>query len=209
MNRFIPLLTGLGILCSACTPAPQNAGAPAPRLVLLYATCTLNKDYLQPYNETRLTPNLAAFAEESAVFTNHQTESGLSGPAFASIFSGTQADRHGLFWHPRRLPDDLFLISEAFSAGGYESHYWSGHPMTTPKFNFSQGVKKRNITRKRIRAHHPNFQSMLRKLRDNPEHRAFVMTSFAVTHANTLPNPCLVSWRNIRIWHAGWVPRRS
>ncbi len=183
MNRVAPLLAGLVILCSACARAPQNHSAPVPRLVLLYATCTLNKDYLQPYNETRITPNLAAFARESAVFTNHQTESGLSGPAFASIFSGTQADRHGVFWHPRRLPGDLFLISEAFSAGGYESHYWSEHPMTIPKFNYSQGVKKRNISRKLIRARHPKFQSMLRKLRDNPEHRAFVLTSFSITHA--------------------------
>ncbi len=77
MNRVVPSLTRLAILCAAC--APQTDGAPVPRLVLLYATCTVNKNYLQPYNEARSTPSLAAFAKKSAVFTNHQTESGVLG----------------------------------------------------------------------------------------------------------------------------------
>ena len=180
MNRVVPLLAGLAILCATC--APQIDAPPAPRLVLLYATCTVNKNYLEPYNEQRSTPSLAAFARESAVFTNHQTESGLSGTAFASIFSGAQADRHGVFKHPRRLSDDLFLIAEAFSTGGYVSHFWCQHGMTAPEFNYHQGVDEENLTGKILRAADPRFQTVLRKLRENPEHRAFVMTSFTVTH---------------------------
>ena len=51
MNRVVPLLAGLAILCATC--APQIDAPPAPRLVLLYATCTVNKNYLEPYNEQR------------------------------------------------------------------------------------------------------------------------------------------------------------
>jgi arylsulfatase A-like enzyme len=83
-------------------------------LVLLYATCTVNKDYLGPYEPAvSYTPALDDFARSSLVFENHQTESGQSGIAFASIFSGTQATEHGVFVNPSRLPDDVLVIPEA------------------------------------------------------------------------------------------------
>ena len=60
----------------------------APRLVLLYAPCTVNRDSLAPYGAAvRYTPNLAAFARESVVFLRHQTETDQSGPAYASLFA--------------------------------------------------------------------------------------------------------------------------
>ena len=163
--------------------ARPNRRLPPPRLVLLYVTCTLNKGYLQPYDHARLTPSLAAFAKDSVVFTNHQTESRLSGTSFASIFSGTQGDRHGVFKHPKRLPNNLFMIAEAFSDAGYVSHHWWRHPLTSPRFNYGQGVTKENITRRLLRAGDPKFQDVLRKLQENPEYRAFIMTSFTVTHS--------------------------
>jgi hypothetical protein len=106
---LLAILVALGV---ACNPAPP----PKPRLIVLYATCTVNKDFLAPYSDgIDFTPNFARFGHEAAVFTSHQTEAGISGPAFASIYSGAQADRHGVFKHPKKLNDDLYLIFEAFA----------------------------------------------------------------------------------------------
>jgi len=84
---FILLAAGL----CACRARLQEDDSP--RLVILYVTCTVNNNYLSPYNnEVTFTPNLERFSREAAVFLSHQTESGISGTSFASIFSGTQAD---------------------------------------------------------------------------------------------------------------------
>jgi hypothetical protein len=109
--RWPALVTLLAAFAGAngCRAGKDEPGEP--RLVVLYATCTLSRHYLGPYNpDVSFTPALDAFAEEGTVFSRHQTESGQSGVAFASLFSGTQADRHGVYRHPWWLDDESFLI---------------------------------------------------------------------------------------------------
>jgi arylsulfatase A-like enzyme len=80
---------------------PREERAASPRLVLLYVPCSLSRHYFGPYNPVvRYTPALSRFAHEATVFRRHQTKTGQSEPAFASIFSGAQADRHGVYSHP-------------------------------------------------------------------------------------------------------------
>ena len=53
-KKQLAVILGVGALtaASACQQKPS-----APRLVILYATCTVNKDFLSPYNpEVRYTP---------------------------------------------------------------------------------------------------------------------------------------------------------
>ena len=74
---------------------------PQPRLVVLYATCTLNKDFIQPYDENvPYTPALRKFSEDSIVFRRHTTEAGVSGIA------GERLEPKEAVWmaHPERLP---------------------------------------------------------------------------------------------------------
>jgi arylsulfatase A-like enzyme len=143
----------------------------------------LNKQYLEPYNEEVVfTPNISRFAHESIVFNSHYTEGGLSGTDFASILSGTQADRHGVFKQPRKLHDDLSLIFEAFSDAGFETFYWNAHPMASPEFNYAQGVRKTNIIPRRLDAGDPRFKSLLEHLEQDKNFRALVVTTFTVTH---------------------------
>jgi arylsulfatase A-like enzyme len=172
----VALLAGF---LSACGAEPSVA----PRLVVLYATCTLNKDYLSPYNgRMGFTPNFARFAREAAVLTGHQTESGVSGTAFASIYSGVQADRHGVFKHPKKLGDDLYLIFEAFADAGYDPFYWTAHVMSRPGLNYSQGVGADNIVARPLTGDDEHFREVLDRLRRDESYRAFVVTSFSVTH---------------------------
>jgi arylsulfatase A-like enzyme len=188
VSIFVGLVGLVGLACRA--PPPR------PRLVLLYATCTLNRNLIAPYGpRVPYTPNLAAFARESVVFLRHHTETDQSGPAYASLFSGSQADRHGVFRHPARLPDHLHLAAEAFAAQGYETHYWSGHPMASGDLNYGQGVRPENLNQRRpgvadlyaLTGSDPPFSAILDRLRRDPAYRAYVQVSFTITHSPYTP----------------------
>lgn len=171
---------------------PPPAG---PRLVLLYATCTVNRDFLSAYNpKVGYTPNLARFAAKGLVFGEHHTEEGQSGIAYAALFTGNHAMRHGVYYHPVRMSDSLYLIAEAYRDSGYDTFFWADHPMASPELNYAQGVPAKNTywTEKPkfgrgrelfLRANDPRFQTLLGRLRRNPNYRALVITNFTVTHA--------------------------
>ncbi|MCP4591324.1 MAG: sulfatase-like hydrolase/transferase [bacterium] len=175
-------LAGVSAGFFACGEAEPES--PAPRLVILYSTCTVNKDYLSPYNrKITFTPHLQRFAQGSMVFTRHQTEAGQSGPAFASIFTGTQAYRHGVYRHPTKLMDEAYLISEAFADGGYETFFWNGHGMASVRLNYGQGVREENTFDRRLSADDPKFLEILERLESDKDYRAFVLTNFTTTHS--------------------------
>jgi arylsulfatase A-like enzyme len=173
---------------AACQSA-ERAAPPAPRLVLLYAPCTVNKDYLSPYNPAvDFTPRLGELARGAVVFRRHQTEAGASGIAYASLFSGTQANRHGVFSHPGTLPDDLLLVHEAYAEAGYETFYWNGHLAASSGLNYAQGVKPENVFRG-LAAKDERFVQILDRLRSDPTYKAFIVTNFTVTHSPYRPAP--------------------
>jgi arylsulfatase A-like enzyme len=191
-TRRLALATLLVALAAVggCRAGKSEPGKP--RLVVLYATCTLSRHYLGPYNpEVSFTPALDAFAEEGTVFSRHQTESGQSGVAFASLLSGTQADRHGVYRHPSRLRDQSALIAEAFAGQGYDTHYWSGHPMAGADLNYGQGVPPEHVyTRPQddtdwasLTADDAEFGAVLGRLERNDSYRAFIQVIFTLTHA--------------------------
>jgi arylsulfatase A-like enzyme len=170
----------LPVLLGGCTESRYTV----PRLVLLYAPCTVNKNYLSPYDpDVPYTPHLRQFAEDGLVFTNHYTEAGSSGIAYASLFTGTQADRHGVYRHPARLRSDAPLIFETFARLGYKTHYWNQHFAATSGLNYAEGVPRGNYVWGLLEADHPRFRAILDRLRTDDEYRALVVTNFAVTHA--------------------------
>jgi arylsulfatase A-like enzyme len=180
--RIALLLFATAWLLGGCAPARDDG----PRLVVLYATCTLNKDFLSPYNAAvTYTPNLARFAEEGVVLERHQTEAGQSGPAFASIFTGVQADRHGIYNHPTWLVDDVVTIGEAFRDRGHEPHFWNKHAAASGRLNFGQGVDEANVVTPES---YDSFAQellpgVLTTLQSDADARAFVKLNFTVTHS--------------------------
>lgn len=196
--RRIPCLALLALL-AACG-APAAPPPPAPRLVVLYVNCTLNKSFLAPYEPAvRYTPNLAAFAAEGVVFERHVTECGQSGIDFATLFTGKQADGHGIYDHPNVLAERNELIAESFAAAGYETFYWSGHPMASASLGYGQGVPEANVIAHdrmfgnssepfektylaSLSANEPRFQAILARLAAEPDYRAFVQVAFTETH---------------------------
>ncbi len=178
----------------------QEASATPPRLVVLYSTCTLSTDFLSPYApDVRYTPNLQRFADGGVVFRRHVSEAGQSGVAFASIYTGTQADRHGIFHHPMVLPDDLYLVSEAFADGGYASYFWSGHPMAAGELGYGQGIPPEHVYHRHamftkeakhlredflvgVTANGPELERVLAELAADPSLRAYLQINFTITH---------------------------
>jgi arylsulfatase A-like enzyme len=173
-------LTVLATLLGCRAQAPRGRG---PRLVLLYATCTVNREHLAPYNPAvGYTPRLASFAQQARVFMRHQTEEGMSGPSFASILTGTQADRHGIFSHPARLAEANHLITEAFTEAGWETWFFDDHPIASADIGYAQGVPPHHVKRELPRGDSPAFQHILERLREDERRRALVVTAFTVSH---------------------------
>ncbi|MCP4659046.1 MAG: sulfatase-like hydrolase/transferase [bacterium] len=181
--------TGIGVLAAALgiwscreSPAPSPA-LRSPRLVLLYATCTLNKDYLSPYNPAvTSTPHLERFRRDALVFRRHHSEAGQTGTAFASIFSGSQAEHHGIFRHPTPLADDVGLIGETFRRGGWDVHAWLEHGMASGELGYAQGADDDQVHATLITADDPELATVLDRLRQDQHYRALILTSFTVTH---------------------------
>jgi arylsulfatase A-like enzyme len=172
-------------LARGAVVTPANA-----RLILLYATCTINKDFLQPYNPSvHYTPNLETFAEQSIVFQRHMTQQSFSGGAYASLFTGTYPYKHGIYYHPARLKENSYLMAEAFRDHGYETFFWTLHRLASPELNYAQGVSATNIIRRApgdsttLTARDPQFVSILKKLKADPRYRAYVQVNFSITHA--------------------------
>jgi arylsulfatase A-like enzyme len=176
------MLLGLVPLLLACGGAERSPSAP--RLVVLYAPCTVNRSFLSPYDPNAdITPHLEAFARDGVVFERHWSEAGQSGAAFASIFAGAQVPVHGVFAHPSRVDDSVQLVGEAFAEAGYEVFFWGGHPMASGRLNYGQGAEPDGVYGGRLRADDPRFGRILERLRVDRQYRAFIATTFSVTHA--------------------------
>ena len=201
----LALLACAGLAASACDAGRHGR---TPRLVILYATCTLAKGELSPYAPAvDWTPRLDEFARRGVVFARHQTETGFSGVAFASIFSGRQADRHGVFTHPTRLDERVPLITASFAEAGFDVWFWGDHAMASPALGYARGTPLAQIISGSadftspdprrahpereafLRGDDPRFLRLLDRLREEPGRRALVVTNFTVTHA-----PYSIAW---------------
>lgn len=182
MHRLRLLVTCASAAAAfGCNAAQETS---QPRLVLLFAPCTVSTAFLSPYHEeVDFTPNLQAFAERSVVFLRHQTEVGQSGPAYAAIFSGGQADHHQVYSLPSRLPDEVHVVAETFAENGYETFYWAAHPAAAPRLHFDQGVAEGNAFDAQLDPHDPRFQEILERLASDASYKAFVVATSILTHA--------------------------
>jgi len=197
-NVFHAWMALVATALMACGPGSEHPVRP--RLVVLYATCTLNKAYLSPYDgDVPFTPSFQRLAEGSRVFRRHVTEAGQSGLAFASILTGTQSDRHGVYYHPSKLAGENQLLAERFAAAGYDTWFWSGQPMAAASLNYGQGVVPTHTFERalpfasevqpldeefllRLTGNDDEFDAILAHLGAEPDYEAYVQICFTATH---------------------------
>jgi arylsulfatase A-like enzyme len=154
-----------------------------PRLVVLFAPCTLSKAVLSPYAASLpFTPNLERFAKRAITFERHQTEAGSSGLAYASILTGTHADRHHVFRHPSRLAEALYLIFEVFDDHGYQTFFWNQQRAASIGLRYGQGVDRPNAISAPLDGDSSRFKRILRMLEKDPSYKAFVFANLSTTH---------------------------
>lgn len=153
----------------------------APRLVVVYVPCTVSAKYLDPYGGPALTPQLARFAENAAVFTAHRTEANGSGPAFASIFTGQQADGHGVFTHPAEVAEPVDDLSEVLRAAGYTIFYWDTHRMADHDLGYLQAAQ--HVTDSLPYPNGPDVSAVLDRLVEDPDAKLAIFAAFSVTHS--------------------------
>jgi arylsulfatase A-like enzyme len=189
MARLVAIGVLSSLLLGAICSLQDSQTTKAPRLVVLYAVCSLNKDYLQPYTKSILyTPNIKSFAEQSVVFQRHQASSSFSGAAYASLFSGSRAYRHRIYYHPAPLSDDTFMIAEAFQENGYDTVYLNGHSYASASLNFAQGIAPENLIEwdpalsDTVQRADEKWDSILKEV-SSRKRNVFVQVNLKMTHA--------------------------
>lgn len=176
------LVLGFDATDGAAVPTPA-AAAPSPRLVLLYATCSLHKLHLSPYDASvDYTPNLKRFAGRALTFERHHTEVAQSGSAYATLFTGTQAMHHRVLAHPRRLGEESDSITEIFARAGWEVHSWLAHPMANAQLGYAQGVPEAHRHLGLFAGDAAEFNALLERMRTDRGLKALVVANFTVTH---------------------------
>ena len=112
------------------TPAPAGAawGAPAitgpgpARLIVLYLVDALRPDHTGPYGYARkTTPQLDAFARDSAVFEQAIAPSSWTKPSVASVLTGLLPSQHGAMLRSDALAARHSTLAERLSAGGWST----------------------------------------------------------------------------------------
>ncbi|MET0388394.1 MAG: sulfatase [Polyangiales bacterium] len=112
-----------------------------PRSVVLLLVDTLRADHLHAYNpQTRVqTPELDAFATQSAVFEAAQSPENWTKPAVASVLTGLYPSSHGTKGSDAQLVDEALLVSEAFKSAGFATATFIANGYVSDKFGFNQG----------------------------------------------------------------------
>ena len=117
--------------------------------MLVITVDTLRADRVGAYGHPDpVTPALDRLARRSTVFEDAQATSPWTVPSLASLLTGTYPDTHrvvsGLPGDSRRqqkLPEELPLLSEALSRGGYHCYAVTTNPHLRGRFGWERGFR--------------------------------------------------------------------
>lgn len=126
--------------------------------VVLVVVDTLRADRLPFYGSDKSTaPFLTELAADSVVFERAWSTSSWTGPATASIFTGTYPNQHGVFTNLRierlreerdepielnRIPGSLETIPQFMHAQGYRTFGVSSNPNIDTRLGFDRGFDR-------------------------------------------------------------------
>ncbi len=121
----------------ATTPTPPVARA---RNVVLIVVDTLRADHLGTYGYARPTsPQVDAFARDSAVFERAYSHSPWTMPSVASMFTSLEPKDHGIADWKQPLDAGLLTLAEVLKARGFRTEGYVSHGVLSRLYQFDQG----------------------------------------------------------------------
>ena len=133
------LIVLFGLLNHGC----RSCANPDKENVILIVIETLRTDRLGFHGRTpSITPNLDAFAEKSVVFERAHSASSWTKTSVASILTGLNPYRHGVFEENGILgilPSDVVTIAEALEEAGYDTTAVALNPHISKPNGYQQG----------------------------------------------------------------------
>jgi arylsulfatase A-like enzyme/Tfp pilus assembly protein PilF len=115
----------MGLAASALAATGAATGKPANVIVITLDTTRADRMGFLGSNRG-LTPNLDAFARQSAVFTHAYSQAPLTPVSHATIFSGTYPQFHQVLDFPMPLAKDLPFAPDILHAHGYHTAAFIG-----------------------------------------------------------------------------------
>ena len=139
--------------------------------VVLISIDTLRADRLGAYGyQAPTSPNMDAFAADSAVFEDAISQSAWTRPAHASMFTGLYPREHGVIVMSRdkRLSPELPTLAGVLSASGYATAAFTGGANMAAHFGFGSGFDVYTSPGRRLEDNLPDAVEWMRGQRGNP-----------------------------------------
>jgi arylsulfatase len=119
----LALLSVCALLGGCSEPAK-----PRPNVILITVD-TLRADHLGCYGYERDTsPNLDAFAKESARFERAYSMAPFTAPSHASLFTGLHTPSHGVYYWGHKVDAGASTLAERFAGAGWRTGAFYNHP---------------------------------------------------------------------------------
>ena len=115
--------------------------------VILLTVDTLRWDAISLDDTTRpgATPNIAALADDSVVFTQARSPAPWTIPAFASTMSGLSPTVHQATKYGTRLDENFTTLAERMQSAGYRTAAIGSNPVLSPVTGLAQGFDSYNF----------------------------------------------------------------
>jgi arylsulfatase A-like enzyme len=126
-------------LFAALALALGCSDAVAPRHVVLVTIDTLRADHVAPYGDILATPAFARLAEEGVVVERAVTSIPTTGPALASLLTGSYPWHHGVLNNAVALDEDTPTLPRLLREHGVETAGFVSTYVLHPRFGFDQG----------------------------------------------------------------------
>jgi arylsulfatase A-like enzyme len=144
-NRLFVLLCMVCVL-GGCADSPEEeavvevAPAVVPPNIILISIDTARADHFSVYGYERpTTPFLEKFAGEGVVFERAYAPMGITGPSYATLFTGLHPITHGVIKNGLALAEGHETLAEILSGEGYQTFGVVSSFVLDGKFGFAQG----------------------------------------------------------------------
>ena len=118
----------------------RSGSGPEVRNLILISVDTWRADhFLTARSGTPLTPELAAFAERSLVFSDATSVGNATSPGVAGIFTGLLPHRSGVVVNSHVLPDTLPTLATVLDREGFRTAAFVANPVLDVGYGFERG----------------------------------------------------------------------